>query len=57
MEARFSAYAPIVRKLFSLAPSDELVEWKLRIHLPLTSWIDNRVALLGDSAHATLPVS
>jgi salicylate hydroxylase len=44
-------------QLFALAPSDELVEWKLRIHLPLTSWIDNRVALLGDSAHATLPVS
>lgn len=43
-------------QLFSLAPSDDLVEWKLRIHLPLTSWVDNNVALLGDSAHATLPV-
>lgn len=51
------ADSPRSHQLFALAPSDELVEWKLRIHLPLTSWIDNRVALLGDSAHATLPVS
>lgn len=56
MIERFSAYAPIVQRLFALAPSDELVEWVLRIHLPLTGWIDNHTVLLGDSAHATLPV-
>lgn len=57
MIERFAAYAPVVRKLFALAPSEELVEWKLRIHSPLKSWIDTNTVLLGDSAHATLPVS
>ncbi|KAL8293621.1 hypothetical protein RQP46_000322 [Phenoliferia psychrophenolica] len=39
----------------SKATMDDLVEWALRIHEPLTSWIDNNTVLLGDSAHATLP--
>lgn len=38
-----------------LAPEGELVEWALRIHLPLSGWLDHNVALLGDAAHATLP--
>ncbi|KAI5476277.1 hypothetical protein MNV49_007914 [Pseudohyphozyma bogoriensis] len=55
MLARFANYAPIYRRLLELAPDDELVEWNLRIHHALTTWVDGNVALLGDSAHATLP--
>ncbi|GAA5850396.1 hypothetical protein JCM8547_001862 [Rhodosporidiobolus lusitaniae] len=52
---RFNGWNEVLMKCLRLAPEGELVEWALRIHLPLTGWIDNNVALLGDSAHATLP--
>jgi len=55
MQARFANYAPIVNRLFELAPEGDLVEWVLRIHEPLSHWVDNKVALMGDAAHATLP--
>ncbi|GAA5820051.1 hypothetical protein JCM11251_005463 [Rhodosporidiobolus azoricus] len=52
---RFNGWNDVLMKCLSLAPEGELVEWALRMHLPLTSWIDGNIALLGDSAHATLP--
>ncbi|BGP16355.1 hypothetical protein JCM10213_004896 [Rhodosporidiobolus nylandii] len=52
---RFKGWNDVLMKCLRLAPEGELVEWALRIHLPLTSWIDGNIALLGDSAHATLP--
>lgn len=55
MQERFANYAPIVTKLFELAPEGDLVEWVLRIHEPLPQWVDGKVALMGDAAHATLP--
>lgn len=54
MSQRANAYSDNLQCL-RLAPEGELVEWALRIHLPLTGWIDNKVVLLGDAAHATLP--
>ncbi|GAA5885884.1 hypothetical protein JCM6882_004190 [Rhodosporidiobolus microsporus] len=55
MLKRFDGWNDVLMKCLSLAPEGELVEWALRMHLPLTSWVDGNVALLGDSAHATLP--
>ncbi|GAA5975985.1 hypothetical protein JCM11641_002859 [Rhodosporidiobolus odoratus] len=52
---RFDGWNEVLMKCLRLAPEGELVEWALRIHLPLTGWVDGNVALLGDSAHATLP--
>ncbi|GAA5821224.1 hypothetical protein JCM3770_006883 [Rhodotorula araucariae] len=55
MIKRFDGWNESLLKCLRLAPEGELVEWALRIHLPLTGWIDNKVVLLGDAAHATLP--
>ncbi|GAA6040191.1 hypothetical protein JCM8097_004174 [Rhodosporidiobolus ruineniae] len=55
MLERFHGWNETLMKCLRLAPEGDLVEWALRIHLPLTGWIDGNVALLGDSAHATLP--
>ncbi|TNY19451.1 hypothetical protein DMC30DRAFT_412029 [Rhodotorula diobovata] len=55
MLKRFEGWNESLMKCLRLAPEGELVEWALRIHLPLTGWIDHKVVLLGDAAHATLP--
>ncbi|GAA6003857.1 uncharacterized protein JCM10292_003417 [Rhodotorula paludigena] len=55
MLRRFDGWNETLMKCLRLAPEGELVEWALRIHLPLTGWIDNKIVLLGDAAHATLP--
>lgn len=36
-------------------PNDSILEWKLRVHLPLTTWIEGNVVLIGDASHPTLP--
>lgn len=36
-------------------PSEEVLEWKLRVHLPLTTWVNNNFVLIGDASHPTLP--
>lgn len=55
MLKRFDGWTETLLKCLRLAPPGELVEWALRIHLPLTGWIDNHTVLLADAAHATLP--
>lgn len=55
MLKRFEGWTETLVKCLRLAPPGELVEWALRIHLPLTGWIDHRTVLLADAAHATLP--
>ena len=44
-----------VRKLICLLPEGEICEWKLCDHAPLSTWIEGRVALIGDAAHPMLP--
>lgn len=55
MLQRFEGWTETLLKCLRLAPPGDLVEWALRIHLPLTGWIDGNTVLLADSAHATLP--
>ncbi|TKA56907.1 hypothetical protein B0A53_01308 [Rhodotorula sp. CCFEE 5036] len=55
MLKRFVGWTETLLKCLRLAPPGELVEWALRIHLPLTGWIDGNTVLLADAAHATLP--
>jgi 2-polyprenyl-6-methoxyphenol hydroxylase-like FAD-dependent oxidoreductase len=55
MLKRFEGWTETLLKCLRLAPPGELVEWALRIHLPLTGWIDGNTVLLADAAHATLP--
>ena len=51
----FHDFCPRVQKLLKLVPEGEVLEWKLRVHKPLSHWIDNCVALVGDACHPTLP--
>jgi salicylate hydroxylase len=44
-----------VKKLIDCIPEDEVLEWKLCDHLPLKTWIEDKVALMGDAAHPMLP--
>ena len=48
-------YCPRVQKMLHLVDADEVLEWKLRVHLPLVTWIEGSVFLLGDASHPTLP--
>lgn len=51
--ADFAGWSPQVTALIDAA--DTLYQWPLYDRPALTSWIDGRVALLGDSAHPMLP--
>jgi salicylate hydroxylase len=41
--------------MLNLVPEGTVLEWRLRVHLPLKTWVHGNVALLGDAAHSTLP--
>ncbi|KAL9129563.1 MAG: hypothetical protein Q9217_002019 [Psora testacea] len=45
----------VVRDLLSFVAEDEINEWTLNSHCPLTHWVENRCALIGDSCHPMLP--
>jgi salicylate hydroxylase len=51
----FHDFCPRVQKLLSLVPDRDVLEWKLRVHEPLSTWVDHNVALVGDACHPTLP--
>ena len=51
----FADFCPRVQKLLALVPEGEVCEWKLRVHAPLPTWVEDSVALLGDACHPTLP--
>ncbi|CAF4354075.1 unnamed protein product, partial [Rotaria sp. Silwood2] len=44
-----------VRKLLDLVPDGEVLEWKLCDHASLPTWVEGKVALIGDAAHPMLP--
>lgn len=48
-------YCPRIQKMLDLVGTDEVMEWKLRTHTPLKTWIEGKVVLIGDSSHPTLP--
>ncbi|EME80243.1 uncharacterized protein MYCFIDRAFT_156029 [Pseudocercospora fijiensis CIRAD86] len=51
----FSDFCPKIRKMLDLVPDGEVCEWKLRVHEPLPTWVENQTALVGDACHPTLP--
>ncbi|KAJ7208761.1 hypothetical protein B0H12DRAFT_1158347 [Mycena haematopus] len=55
MLAVYSDFCPAVRRMLALVTETEVCEWKLRVHRPLTTWVEGNVALLGDACHPTLP--
>ncbi|BGP36585.1 hypothetical protein JCM10449v2_000486 [Rhodotorula kratochvilovae] len=55
MLTTFEDFCPRVQKLLNLVPEGDVLEWKLRVHEPLSHWVDGNVALVGDACHPTLP--
>lgn len=51
----FHDFCPRIQKLLNLVPEGEVLEWKLRVHVPLDQWVDGNTALVGDACHPTLP--
>jgi salicylate hydroxylase len=51
----FSDFCPMIQRMLNLVPDNEVCEWKLRVHKPLSTWVQGSVALVGDACHATLP--
>jgi len=49
----FAAFHPVIQELIEQAPSHG--RWALFDRHPLGRWTDDRVALLGDACHPTLP--
>jgi salicylate hydroxylase len=53
--AQFPGWHENVLGLFRNAPPEGTAKWALYDRDPLPTWIDGRVALLGDAAHPMLP--
>lgn len=51
----FGDFCPKVKRMLDLVPDGEVCEWKLRVHEPLSTWVHEQVALVGDACHPTLP--
>lgn len=51
----YGDFCPLVHRMLNLVPTDEVCEWKLRVHKALPTWVHGSVALLGDACHPTLP--
>ena len=56
LEQTFTGWAPEVQAMIAAAPQDRLYKWAINARTPLSTWIiDDKVALLGDAAHAMTP--
>jgi salicylate hydroxylase len=53
---KFQEFHPKFLRLLDLSPATPILKWQLRALPDLPTWISGRVALLGDAAHATLPL-
>lgn len=51
----FSGWHPMVDQVISAVRNQDCFRWALYDHRPLKRWSSNRVTLLGDAAHSTLP--
>lgn len=51
----FEGWHPTVRSIVDAVDKDSCYRWALYNHRPFSNWSANRVTLLGDAAHSTLP--
>ncbi|KAI5297108.1 hypothetical protein KEM56_005083 [Ascosphaera pollenicola] len=51
----YEGWDPVIRKMIDRAPSEEILEWKLCMHKPLSTWVRGKGALMGDACHPMLP--
>jgi salicylate hydroxylase len=55
MKADFKGWHPIIQGLIDHADKNACYLWALHIREPIEGWSTNRVTMLGDAVHATLP--
>jgi salicylate hydroxylase len=51
----YGDFCPMIHRMLNLVPDGDVVEWKLRVHEPLSTWVHGTTALVGDACHPTLP--
>jgi salicylate hydroxylase len=51
----YADFCPMIQRMLDLVPEGDVVEWKLRVHDPLETWVHGSAALVGDACHPTLP--
>jgi len=51
----YADFCPKIHRMLQLVPDGDVVEWKLRVHEPLSTWVLGSAALVGDACHPTLP--
>lgn len=51
----YADFCPMIHRMLNLVPDGDVVEWKLRVHEPLRTWVHGSAALVGDACHPTLP--
>jgi 2-polyprenyl-6-methoxyphenol hydroxylase-like FAD-dependent oxidoreductase len=52
----FDGFHPKFLRLMDLPAASPILKWQIKVAPLLPTWIRGRTALLGDSAHATLPL-
>jgi salicylate hydroxylase len=55
LSGHFEGWDTVVRAIIEATPDGSLFKWALHAREPLPGWINGRVTLLGDAAHAMLP--
>jgi len=55
LKNEFDGWHPTVQTLIDAANKQQCYRWALFNHRPFKTWSSDRVTLLGDAAHATLP--
>ncbi|KAJ6512859.1 FAD/NAD(P)-binding domain-containing protein [Mycena sanguinolenta] len=55
IRTKFKGFGPKFLSVLDLPSHSEILKWRLGVLPPLPTWIRGRAALVGDSAHATLP--
>ncbi|KAF7289654.1 FAD/NAD(P)-binding domain-containing protein [Mycena chlorophos] len=54
--AALSKFDPMFHRIFELPLASQVVKWQLRTVPRLPTWINGRAAIMGDAAHAMLPL-
>jgi salicylate hydroxylase len=55
LDADYAGWHPMVRAVIDAVDRDQCFRWALNRRTPVQRWSTDRVTLLGDSVHATLP--
>ena len=55
LKAHFAGWHPAIQAIIDAADRDQCYRWSLFNRPPIRNWSTDRVTLLGDAAHPTLP--